>query len=149
MSSDLPQTGIGHFGWGRWLALYSAASFLMLGIDAAMNHHQIIYENRWSYTPLILAPLAVLVSLMGVFSARWRWQAWIIGLLALIVGGAGVVFHNLPTIMERGDVSLWQSLLNAPRPVLAPASFAATGVLLLLISWGEGRQRRPGPTEKE
>jgi hypothetical protein len=121
----------------------------MLGVDAAMNHHMIITKHPWAYTPLLFAPLAVLVSLVCVFSAHWRRQAWILGGLAILVGLAGTLFHNAPTILGRGDLSVWQALLNADRPALAPASFAATGVLLLLVAWGERRQGIHAPIAKE
>lgn len=125
------------FSWGRWLSLYCAFSFAMLGVDAAMNHHQVITRVPWAYTPLVFAPLAVIVSLAGVYSKRWRQSSWVLGGLAILVGIAGTLFHNVPTIMGRGEQTIWQALLNAYRPVLAPASFAATGVLLVLIAWGE------------
>ena len=149
LSTTQQRTGKRTFAWGRWLAFYSAFSFGVLGVDAAMNHHVIITENPWPYTPLLFAPLAVLVSLVCVFSARWRRQAWILGGLAILVGLGGTLFHNVPTILERGDLSLWQALLNADRPVLAPAAFAATGLLLLLVPWGERRQRIHESDEKE
>lgn len=125
------------FPWGRWLMLYSALSFAVLGIDAAMNHHEVLVENAWSWTPVIFAPLAVIVSLVSVFSAAWRRQAWILGVVAIIVGIAGTLFHNVPTLDERGTMSIWHALLTAKQPVLAPAAFASTGLLLLLVAWGE------------
>lgn len=137
------------FPWGFWLAIYWAFSFAMLGVDAAMNHHAIIRENPWSLTPIIFAPLAVIVSLICVFSASWRRQAWIPGVVALLVGIAGTLFHNIPTILERGHQTVWQALLNTERPVLAPAAFAATGLLLLLVAWGERWQRAHTPIAEE
>ena len=137
------------FAWGRWLALYCAFSFVMLGVDAAMNHHLILAKNYWAYTPLIFSPLAVLISMAYAYSAHWRQHAWLLGALAVLVGVAGTLFHNLPTIVERGDVSIWRALLNADRPVLAPAAFAATGLLLFLIAWGERGQRQREQTAKE
>ncbi len=35
---------------------------------------------------------------------------------------------------------MWQALLNTDRPVFAPAAFAATGLLLFLVAWGERSQ---------
>lgn len=137
------------FPWGRWLALYCVLSFIMLGVDATMSHHDVLTENRWSWTPVIFAPLAVIVSLVSVFSLRWRLQAWILGALAMLVGIAGTLFHNVPTILERGGQSLWHAVLTAERPVFAPAAFAATGLLLLLIAWGERWQRRHTPAARE
>lgn len=128
------------FPWSRWIMLYCAFSFAMLGVDAAMNHHQILATARWSITPLVFSPLAVVVSLVSIFSARWRRQAWILGGLAVIVGIAGTLLHNIPTLMERGQSTMWQALLNTDRPVFAPAAFAATGLLLFLVAWGERSQ---------
>ena len=149
LSNILQSKGVTVFAWGRWLALYCAFSFAMLGVDAAMNHHLILAKNPWAIAPLIFAPLAVAVSLVNLFSARWRQQAWILGGLAVIVGTAGTLFHNVPTILARGDQSIWQALLNAYRPVFAPAAFAATGLLLFLITWGEHWQHKHTQTAKE
>lgn len=128
------------FNWRQWLMLYCALSFALLGVDAAMNHHSVLRENVLAYTPLIFAPLALCYSLLGIFKEAFRRQAWIIGILALLVGGAGTVIHNYFNIIERGNQSLWHALLEAPLPVFAPAAFASTALLLMLISWGEHQQ---------
>ncbi|MHB0936758.1 MAG: hypothetical protein ACYDCO_23210 [Armatimonadota bacterium] len=124
-------------GWGQWIALYCALSFAMLGVDAAMNHYEEIYVNVLSWTPLIFAPLAVLYCVAAIFSARWRCWAWVVGLLGIAVGLTGTILHLLPTITNRGEDTIWTALLESYRPVLAPASFAATAVLLLLVAWAE------------
>lgn len=125
------------FHWRQWLMLYCAFSFAVLGIDAAMNHHRVLAVNSLAYTPIIFAPLAVIYSIVGISLVSWRRQAWGLGILALLVGGVGTVIHNYLNIANRGDLTVWQILLNAPRPVLAPAAFASTGLLLLLVAWGE------------
>lgn len=135
--------------WRQWLVLYCAVSFVMLGVDAAMNHHRVLSENILAYTPLIFAPLAVIYLAVSVFDVSWRRQAWGLGILAQIVGGAGTLIHNYLNITQRGDLSLWQTLLNAPRPVFAPAAFASTGLLLFLVAWGERQQPINTETTKE
>jgi hypothetical protein len=127
--------------WRQWLVSYCAFSFLMLGVDDAMNHHQVIFENHLAYTPLIFAPLAILYSIVSIFHSGWRGRAWILGALSVIVGAAGTLIHNYYNLVERGAVSPWQALLSPPRPVLAPAAFIATGLLLFLVTWGERRAR--------
>ncbi|MHB0935659.1 MAG: hypothetical protein ACYDCO_07525 [Armatimonadota bacterium] len=124
-------------GWGQWVALFSTISFAMLGFDAGMNHHRVLANNPITYMPLIFAMVAVVYCLVSVYSVRWRRAAWVAGLLAVTVGIAGTLFHNVPTIIHRGDLTIWQALLNAYRPVLAPAAFAASGMLLLLVAWAE------------
>ena len=125
------------FAWGRWVSLFCAFSYLMLGLDAAMNHHKVIETNRLSWTPLIFAPLAVALCLTGVFSAAWRRRAWIVGLLGLAVGGAGELIHNYLDITETQGITIWQALINASRPPLAPAAFASTAILMLLVALAE------------
>ena len=138
------------FNWRQWLVLYCAFSFAMLGVDAAMNHHLILAQNPWAYTPLIFSPLVVVFSLVCIWSARWRQQAWVFGILAVVVGVAGTLFHDVPTLWERGTLTAWQALLNTDRPVLAPAAFAATGLLLFLVTWGEhSRHRHHQQSSKE
>jgi len=128
-------------GWGQWIALYCALSFAMLGVDAAMSHHDVVREVIWSWTPLFYAPPAVIYSVIAIFSAAWRRGAWTMGLLGVAVGIAGTLLHDIPDITERGARSVWQALLTPERPILAPAAFAATAVLLLLLAWAE-RWRR-------
>ena len=125
------------FAWGRWTSLFCAFSYLMLGADAAMNHHKVIETNRLSWTPLFFAPVAVALCLTGVFSAVGRRRAWIVGLLGLAVGGAGELLHLYFDLAEVQDITLWQALLNASRPPLAPAAFASTGILMLLVALAE------------
>jgi hypothetical protein len=130
------------FAWSRWVSLYCVISFAVLGVDVAMNHRDVIHETPFAYIPIVFAPLALLLCMAAVFSQRWRYAAWGIGLLALLVGGAGTLFHLVPTITERGALPLTQALLTSPRPLLAPAAFASTGLLMLLVAWGERRQEK-------
>ena len=123
------------------MSLFCALSFLMLGTDAAMNHHLILARSALAWTPLVFAPVAAALCLAAVFSPRWRKLAWVAGLLALAVGGAGTLIHNYLTLAERGDVTIVSALLDAPRPPLAPAAFASTGVLMLLVWFAERRTR--------
>jgi hypothetical protein len=123
----------------------------MLGVDAAMNHHKVIETNHLSWIPIAFAPVALALCLAAVFSVRWRRAAWIVGLLAMAVGGAGTLIHNYLDITEVSDVTLWQALLNASRPPMAPAGFAHTGLMMLLVALAERwpirwRGRRPGPS---
>jgi len=126
------------FQWGRWLTLYSAATFLVLGGDAAMHHYHTVGEHPLAWIPIVFGPIAALACLPGILSARWRpvVTLWV-GLAAMAVGGAGTLFHNLPTYLERGDQSIVAAFLDATNPPMAPAAFASAGILLVLVWWGE------------
>lgn len=121
-------------GWGQWIAVYCALSFASLGIDAAINHHDVIHETPYSWTPLLFAPLAVLFCLFCLGMASWRRAAWTFGLLGLLVGAAGTFFHDYPKLTS-GHVI--KALLDPSPPILAPSAFAATALLLLLVAWAE------------
>jgi hypothetical protein len=117
----------------------------MLGIDAALNHIEVIHENIFSWTPMLFAPLAVLFCLLCAGMASWRRAAWTFGLLGLLVGAAGTYFHDYPKLISGNAI---QALLDPVPPILAPAAFAATALLLLLVSWAE-RWTNPQATSGE
>lgn len=135
------------FPWGKWLSLYCAFSFTMLGIDVAMNHHEVIHETPYAYIPILYAIFAIIACSSMVFMHHRRRMAIVVGVIGLLVGGAGMLFHNIPTITERGHQTIWHVLINNPvQPVFAPASFAATALLLLLLAWGEAQTFKNGAT---
>ncbi len=59
-----------NFAWARWIAAYAALTFAILFVDTAMNHHDVIHEVRWSWTPLIFAPLAFLACVWAIVCPR-------------------------------------------------------------------------------
>ena len=123
------------FQWGRWISLFCAFSFLILGVDAAMSHMAV--SSFFPKIPIIFAPLAILLSLAAVFWVSWRRLAWIVGLLALAVGIAGGLFHNVLTLNESEGLSVLDAFLYTARPPIAPLAFASTGVLMLFVAWAE------------
>jgi cytochrome bd-type quinol oxidase subunit 2 len=127
----------GGFAWGKWVSLFCAFSFLMLGGDATLNHVKVLTENHFSYTPLIFAPLAVVLCLAAFGSQRFRRGAWVVGLLALLVGAAGTGFHVFYDFADSQGLTLWQAAVNATRPPLAPGAFASTGILMVLVALAE------------
>lgn len=142
------------FDWPKWVALYTAASFLVFGVDSAINHIAggVIHEKPLAYTPLIFAPLAVVAMLVAFSVERWRAAiAWVVGVLAVIVGATGMVFHVLGDLEDVTQVSV-AKLLKAfgpdSMPPFAPAAFAATGILVLLIGLDAWLRRR-GSNENE
>ena len=137
MNKSLGKANRKSFAWGRWISLYCAVSFAVLGLDAAINHLSVLESNPFSFVPLIFTIPAIALSLAAVFSSRWRRLAWIIGLLGVSVGLAGTLFHNITTLLEAGDMGYIEALVYALRPPLAPFAFASTGVLMLLVTLAE------------
>ena len=125
------------FQWGRWISLFCAFSFIILGLDAGMSHMSVLGSSLFPYIPIIVAPVATLLSLAAVFWVSWRRFAWIAGVLAFAVGIAGGLFHNALTLIEGEGLPLLDALLYATRPPFAPLAFASTGVLMLFVAWAE------------
>ena len=142
MQNAPTRSGIRSLTWNQWLSLYCALAFTVLGIDASMNHHAVFLEYPFSFTPAIFSPLALAASLVTAFSSAWRRKAWILAIVAIAVGLAGLAFHNNVNFSERGTMTLWETFINSYKPpALAPAAFASTGLLLFLIAWGEYRKK--------
>ncbi len=129
--------------WPKWLMFYAAASFAVYGTDAAINHlafgpRSAIAENALAYTPLIFAPLAVVACLLAFAVPRWRPAlAWVTGALAVVVGATGMGIHLLENIenAQEAERALTAFALSGPAalPFFAPAAFAATGIVVLLV----------------
>ena len=128
------------FPWGPLVALYSAITFIMLGIDMALLHLGYRHYHFIAVMPIVFCVLAALVSLATAFSGWLRRQAWVLGALAMAVGTTGTVIHleiaftnltklSFPLLLER--------LVFDPRPPLAPAALAGTGLLLIMLAIAE------------
>lgn len=128
------------FPWGQLTALYCFVTFLMLGIDMALLHLGYRHYNLMAILPIVFCALAALVSLFTAFSAWLRLQAWVLGLLALIVGTVGTVIHleiAFAAIKETSSSLIIEHLIFDPRPPLAPAALAGAGLLLFFIAFAE------------
>ena len=128
------------FPWGQLLSLYSAITFLMLGIDMALLHLGYRHYHFMAVMPIAFCSLAALLSFITTFSRWLRSQAWVLGLLAMVVGSIGTVIHLEIAFTNIGSLTvnhILERLVFDPRPPLAPAALAGTGLLLLLIAVAE------------
>lgn len=133
--------GRAQFPWGMLLSLYSAFTFLMLDVDMALLHLGYRHQNNFfAVLPLVFCVIAALVSLVTAFNVWMRRQAWVLGLATMLIGGIGTIIHleiafanlhglNIAMLLER--------LVFDPRPPLAPAALAGTGLLLVMVSLAE------------
>lgn len=134
--TDAPR-GI-RFPWGPLIALYSAITFFMLGIDMALLHLGYRHYHFMAVMPIVFCFVAAVVSFLTTFSAPLRRQAWICGILALLVGGVGTVIHlEIAFANVHGWGHLLEKLVFDPRPPLAPAALAGTGLLMIMVAVAE------------
>jgi hypothetical protein len=134
------------FPWGPLVALYSAITFFMLGIDMALLHLGYRHYHFMAVMPVIFCLVATAISVLTAFSRRLRDKAWVTGALAMIVGLVGTVIHLEIAFANLHGITMavmLERLIFDPRPPLAPAALAGTGLLMILITWAE---RWPMPT---
>lgn len=128
------------FPWGPLIALYSAITFFMLGIDMALLHLGYRHYHFMAVMPVVFCFVAALVSVLTAFSRRLTRLAWTVGLLAVIIGMTGTVIHleiAFATLKEPTFALLLERLIFDPRPPLAPAALAGTGLLMILVTVAE------------
>jgi hypothetical protein len=135
-------------GWhltvpGQWIIFYCALSFTLLGIDAALHHLSFgaASRNLTAYLPIIFAPVAGILCVMAALSRKFMPAVWVVGVFGLAIGAIGTMIHLYLNIAQRGELSVWTALAFGGRPPLAPAGFAATGILLLLVTLAGWRAR--------
>jgi len=128
------------FPWGQILSLYSAITYVMLGIDMALLHLGYRHYHFIAVLPIAFCGVAAVVSLLTTFSRWLRRQAWVLGVLAMVVGMVGTYIH-LEIAFANLNGLAWNVVLERlvfdPRPPLAPAALAGTGLVLLLVAVAE------------
>jgi hypothetical protein len=88
----------------RWVVFFVASGFGLTTIDVWHSHHFLMETHLWAWAPCGFAPAAcVLVGLAGIV---WRVPllrvVQVVGLLGMIVGSVGFVFHNLERFASEG-----------------------------------------------
>lgn len=125
------------FVWEPWVALYSSITFVMLGIDMALLHFGYQHFHLMAVLPVVFCAVAALVSFITTFSRWMQRQAWVIGILALLIGGIGTVIHlelAFTSLTSFNVKEIFEHLVFDPRPPLAPAALAGTGLLMIMVA---------------
>jgi len=128
------------FPWSRLISLYSAITFVMLGIDMALLHLGYRHYHFIAVMPIVFCGVAAVVSLVTAFSSWLRRQAWVLGVLAMAVGTTGTIIHLEIAFTNLGKLTFplfIERLIFDPRPPLAPAALAGTGLLLIMLAIAE------------
>ncbi len=135
----------------RWLALISALSSALSGVEVAYEHYKGSYSRRIMYTPVILSVALVAGGLSGFFSRRAaRTILPAFSILTLGDCAVGFYFHVRGIHRKPGGWRLPIANMVMGPPVFAPLLFGVSAYLGFLASllrrgeWnGEGLLPRP------
>jgi hypothetical protein len=126
------------------MLLIAAINEIFLGVDTYLAHSLSGTIRPGEWIPIIFGPVSgVLLLLAGLIALRRRGLAQVLAtavfVASIVVGGLGVYFHVVRTILPGGPAGEQVSLdlfFWAP-PVLGPLAFALVGVLGLSAAWVE------------
>lgn len=120
----------------RSLALITAFSSLLSGLEVTYEHYKGSYSQRIMYTPVIIS-LGLLIA--GIWGAFNRWVARVIlpivSLITVVDGIVGFIFHIRGVNRKPGG---WRipifNIVMGP-PIFAPLLFALSGFLGLITAF--------------
>jgi hypothetical protein len=118
------------------LALISAISSLLSGLEVTYEHYRSGYGQQVMYTPVLLS---LTLSIAGVWAFFSRWAARVIlpvvSLLTLVDGVVGFYFHVRGVARKPGGWRIPVVNVVMGPPVLAPLLFGLSGYLGLVASF--------------
>ena len=142
----------------RSLALITAGSSLLAGLEVAYEHYRGSYGTRIMYSPVLLSPPLIAAGLWAVGSRKaTRFALPVLSALNVADGLLGFFFHMRGIARKPGGWRLPVANLVMGPPVFAPLLFAIPGYLGLITSllrreedprgdflprWGRRRARR-------
>lgn len=129
----------------RSLALVTAVSSLMSGLEVGYEHYKGSYGNRMMYTPVILSGLLTGAAIAGVFStkAARRVLRWI-SAATLADGMIGFGFHIRGIQRKPGGWRLPLTNIIMGPPLFAPVLFGTAAYLGFIASYLRPEEEKPG-----
>ena len=120
----------------RSLALITAFSSLLSGLEVTYEHYIGSYSQRIMYTPVLISPILFVVGIWSVFS-RWaaRTVLPIVSLITCIDGIVGFIFHIRGIKRKPGGWRLPIVNIIMGPPIFAPLLFAISGFLGLIATF--------------
>ncbi len=120
----------------RSLALLTAATSVVSGLEVAYEHYRGSYSRRVMYTPVILSALLAVAGIAAFFSrraARWvlRWTAAV----TLVDCCIGFYFHIRGIQRKPGGWRLPMTNMIMGPPIFAPLLFGTSAYLGLIASY--------------
>jgi hypothetical protein len=120
----------------RGLALITAGSSLLAGLEVAYEHYRGSYGTQVMYTPVLLSPPLIAAGLWAVASRRAsRFALPFIALLNLGDGLLGFYFHVRGIQRKPGGWKIPIANVVMGPPLFAPLLFAIPGYLGLVASY--------------
>jgi hypothetical protein len=120
----------------RSLALVTAGSSFVSGLEVAYEHYKGSYSNPVMYTPVTLSGVVTLASVGAVFSRKWacgvmRWTC----VITLVDGIIGFGFHVRGINRKPGGWKLPLTNVIMGPPIFAPLLFGTAAYLGWMASY--------------
>jgi hypothetical protein len=120
----------------RSLALLTAASSVLSGLEVAYEHYRGSYSRRVMYTPVILSGVLAGAGIAAFFSRRAaRWFLRIAAAVTLVDAVVGFYFHILGIARKPGGWRLPMTNMIMGPPIFAPLLFGTAAYLGLIASY--------------
>ena len=120
----------------RSLALLTAASSVLSGLEVAYEHYRGSYSRRVMYTPVILSGVLAAAGIAAFISRRAaRWFLRIASAVTLIDAGFGFYFHIRGIARKPGGWRLPMTNMIMGPPIFAPLLFGTAAYLGLIASY--------------
>jgi hypothetical protein len=129
----------------RSLALLTAATSVVSGLEVAYEHYRGSYSRRVMYTPVILSVLLAVAGVAGFFSRRAaRGVLRLVSFVTLVDAIVGFYFHVRGIKRKPGGWRLPMTNMIMGPPIFAPLLFGTSAYLGLIASYLQ-REESPAP----
>ena len=120
----------------RSVALLTAATSVISGLEVAYEHYRGSYSRRVMYTPVILSGVLAIAGIAGFFSRRAaRTVLRFASFLTLVDAGVGFYFHVRGIARKPGGWRLPMTNMIMGPPIFAPLLFGTSAYLGLIASY--------------
>ncbi|HEX4029481.1 MAG TPA: hypothetical protein VHX20_03910 [Terracidiphilus sp.] len=120
----------------RSLALLTAATSVISGLEVAYQHYRGSYSRRVMYTPVILSGVLAIAGLAAFFSRRAaRTVLRVASFVTLVDASVGFYFHFRGVARKPGGWRLPMTNMIMGPPIFAPLLFGTSAYLGLIASY--------------
>jgi hypothetical protein len=135
----------------RSLALLTAGTSIVSGLEVAYEHFRGSYSRRVMYTPVVLSVVLGLAGVVGYFSRRMaRGVLRLVAVITLVDAAVGFYFHIRGIGRKPGGWRLPMTNMIMGPPIFAPLLFGTSAYLGLIASFlqrEDGNQLLSGETK--